>query len=428
MRIVIFTIGSRGDVQPYVALGLGLQAAGHEVFVATHEPFREFVTGYGLAFRTITSNPQEVLESEEGQRWLNAKNPISFLRQMRQVSKPFIKQGQLEAVESCRDADAVIFSPVGVVAFHVAEKFGVPAFMGCLQPQGPTREYPTPMMSPPGRPLPGWFNRLSHIAFDLGYSLVFRDWLNEWRVKTLGLPPFPLASPYKTLIKRKVPVLYGYSPSVVPTPSDWPPLWHVTGYWFLDERSDWQPPVELARFLEAGSPPVYVGFGSMATRNPRELTRIAVDALGAAGQRGILLSGWAGLGGAQDQLPGHVHVVKDVPHAWLFPRMAAVVHHGGAGTTAAGLRSGVPSIVTPVFGDQPFWGDRVARLGAGPPPIPQRKLTVEGLAAAIHTATTDASMRERAAALGERIRAEDGVREAVKAFERHLSEMGERVQ
>jgi UDP:flavonoid glycosyltransferase YjiC (YdhE family) len=173
-------------------------------------------------------------------------------------------------------------------------------------------------------------------------------------------------------------------------------------------------------FLAAGLPPVYIGFGSMTARDPRELTNIAVEALRAAGQRGVLLSGWAGLG-TDSEVPDHVCVVTDVPHAWLFPRVAAVVHHGGAGTTAAGLRAGVPTIVTPVGGDQPFWGARVARLGAGPPPIPPRELTAARLAAAIRTATADVGMRRRAAALGERIRAEDGVGGAVAAFEQHIT-------
>ena len=422
MRVVIFTIGTRGDVQPYVALGRGLQRAGHDVVLATDEPFRSFVTEHGLGFRPVTGNIQEVFQREEVRRTLRITNPVTFLRDLRRFGfAPFVEQWQRDALESCRDAEAIVFSPIGVFAYHVAEHLGVPACMASLQPQGPTREHPSPLLPPPPWPLPGWANRLSHVGFDWGLFFILRGWINEWRASTLGLPPFSSTAPYKTLLQRRVPMLYGHSPTVVPRPKDWPALWHVTGYWFLDPPPDWRPSDDLIRFLDAGAPPVYIGFGSMPARDPRELTRIAAEALRAAGQRGILLAGWAGLG-THAELPEHVHVVSDVPHVWLFPRMAAVVHHGGAGTTAAGLRAGVPTVVTPVGADQPFWGARVAQLGAGPPPIPQRDLTVARLAAAIRTAASDAGMRRRAAALGERIRAEDGVVAAVAAFERYLTQ------
>ncbi|HEX2036809.1 MAG TPA: glycosyltransferase, partial [Chloroflexota bacterium] len=221
-----------------------------------------------------------------------------------------------------------------------------------------------------------------------------------------------------------IPRLYGYSRLVVPRPPDWPPDWHVTGYWALDSATavpPWEPPAALAAFLDAGPPPVYVGFGSMAPRSAGHLTEAALQALRATGQRGILASGWAGLGAASGAaLPPEVFRIQEAPHDWLFPRMAAVVHHGGAGTTAAGLRAGVPAVVTPVFGDQPFWGQRVAALGAGPRPVPMRQVTAERLAGAIHQATTDARMRATAAGLGRRLRAEDGVAQAVRAVEQHL--------
>jgi UDP:flavonoid glycosyltransferase YjiC (YdhE family) len=206
-------------------------------------------------------------------------------------------------------------------------------------------------------------------------------------------------------------VLYGYSPHVIPPPPDWGADTHVTGYWFLDPPSGWTPPPALHEFLAAGPPPVYVGFGSMSSRNPQATAKLVLDALGAAGQRAVLLAGWSGLRPAD--LPDSVLMVDSVPFAWLFPRMAAVVHHGGAGTTAAGLRAGVPSIVVPFFGDQPYWGRRVAELGVGPAPIPRKRLTVEVLAGAIDRAVTDPVLRRRAAELGVRIRVEDGVARAV---------------
>jgi sterol 3beta-glucosyltransferase len=193
--------------------------------------------------------------------------------------------------------------------------------------------------------------------------------------------------------RQRYPVLYGYSPAVLPKPEDWDDSLHVTGYWFLDSPSDWQPPAALVDFLKAGPPPVYAGFGSMAGSDPDALSAMVVEALARVKQRGILASGWGGL--AHANLPDHVIAVESVPHDWLFPQMAAVVHHGGAGTTATGLRVGVPSIVVPFLADQFFWGQRVAQLGVGSNPIPRQQLTVQRLAAAIDGVVNDQIITER---------------------------------
>jgi UDP:flavonoid glycosyltransferase YjiC (YdhE family) len=208
-----------------------------------------------------------------------------------------------------------------------------------------------------------------------------------------------------------MPVLYGYSSHVIPKPSDWEEDTHVTGYWFLDPVDEWTPPAALIEFLEAGPSPVFIGFGSMSSRKPEETTDLIVEAVGQARQRAIILSGWGGL--QRSSVPDTVFMVDSVPYPWLFPRVSAVVHHGGAGTTSAGLRAGVPSVVIPFFGDQPFWGQRVAALGVGPEPVPRKKLSVERLARAIEEAVTDEGMRRRAAELGAKIRAEDGIGRAV---------------
>jgi sterol 3beta-glucosyltransferase len=189
----------------------------------------------------------------------------------------------------------------------------------------------------------------------------------------------------------------------------------VTGYWFLDPAEDWMPAPALVDFLAAGPPPVYVGFGSMSSRKPEETTALILGALARTGQRGIIHAGWGGMQRAD--LPDSVLMIDGVPFSWLFPRVAVVVHHGGAGTTSAGLRAGVPAVVVPFFGDQPYWGQRVADLGVGPAPIPRKKLTAERLAQAIQVAVTDHAMRQRAAELGTKIRAEDGVACAVAVVE-----------
>ena len=244
--------------------------------------------------------------------------------------------------------------------------------------------------------------------------------LNHWRTTCLGLPPWrSMSEMINTLGNYGTPWLYGYSPHVLPKPPDWADHLHVTGYWFLDAQPIWQPLVELVRFLESGPPPVYIGFGSMSDKDPEHRTRTVLRALELTGQRGILSTGW----GAVARLPTSANIlyVDDVPHSWLFPRMAAVVHHGGAGTTAAGLRAGVPSIITPFLLDQYAWADRVVKIGIGLRPADSKRLTVEKLAQAIHTAVADSALRTRAAAFGETIQAENGVAQAVEIIERHAT-------
>ena len=247
---------------------------------------------------------------------------------------------------------------------------------------------------------------------------LFRPWANAARHDVLGLPPLPMLEPFGELDRRGCPLLYGFSETVVPRSPDWPDWVHVTGYWFLDRSPGWQPPLALQRFVEAGPPPVFVGFGSMTDRDPAATLALTAEALAAVGQRGVLAADATG-GVRPGSVPDHVFpLATGVPHDWLFPRMAAVVHHGGAGTTASGLRAGRPSVLVPHFADQPFWARRVTDLGAGPRPIPRRRLSARRVAEAIHQATADPRMRERGEILGQRIRAEHGVARAADAFAR----------
>ncbi len=220
-----------------------------------------------------------------------------------------------------------------------------------------------------------------------------------------------------------MPVFYAYSPAVLPRPADWPDRVHVTGYWFLDQEPGWQPPAELLHFLQAGPAPVSIGFGSMASRDAEATLNLVLRALELSGQRGVLLSGWAGIGKGR-ALPSHVFSAESLPHSWLFPRMAAVVHHGGAGTTGAGLRSGVPSVLTPLAADQPSWARRVHTLGVGPAPLPFQTLTAERLAEAIREAATSPAMRQRAAELGRQIQAEDGLGRTSELFSQYVDRWG----
>jgi sterol 3beta-glucosyltransferase len=243
----------------------------------------------------------------------------------------------------------------------------------------------------------------------------YGPFVNSFR-RSYQLSPFTSGSFYQIL--RSTPLLGAYSSRVIPHPPDWPDSMQITGYWFQDLLTKWQPPAQLEAFLEAGDPPVYIGFGSMAGSQPDRLAKLVLEALAMSGQRGLLLTGWGGIHALS--VPESVLVIEAAPHTWLFPRMAAVVHHGGAGTTAEGLRAGVPSVILPYMMDQPFWGQRVKALGVGPEPVLQKKLTSDSLAGAICAAVMQPEIKRRAVQLSEAICTEDGVANAVKIVKQHL--------
>jgi sterol 3beta-glucosyltransferase len=298
---------------------------------------------------------------------------------------------------------------------HIAEKLGVPAVMAVPVPViVPTTE--SAAIGFPDLKLGKWYNKLSYAVLHMGYHQ-YDDVVNEFRQDVLGLGKYPKSTaPIEMADGTPIPILHGYSELVWPRPSDWSDQAHITGYWFLDQNEDWQPPTELAAFLEAGEPPVYAGFGSMAGRNPARMAHIIIEAMQQANVRGIIATGWGGLDA--DNLPETIYKVEKVPHDWLFPRVSAVVHHGGAGTTAAGLRAGRPTIICPFMVDQPYWGARVHALGVGSKPIPQKKLTAAKLAAAIQQVTNDPAIRQNADDLGEKIRVEGGIGKAAAIIER----------
>jgi len=416
MRITILSLGSRGDVQPFLALAVGLQKTGrHKVRFAAPDNFESLAREYSLDFSPLGVDTQKML----GTGGMDPeRNILLFLWEFLRSIKPLAERIAENTWLACQEAEFIIYSSIlGVGAYHVAEKLGVPCIMASPIPGfAPTRAYPNPGGVFPSLPLGGGYNRLTHILSGHLYQIFTGPFINRWRKEKLHLPAIPFGKfPYFHMGGRPQPIFGIYSPIISPKPPDWGDNIHVCGYWFLDPAPYWQPSAQLITFLEAGAPPVYIGFGSMANRAPQKTAQLAQEALELSGQRGILAAGWGGLDNAN--LSDNIFALDSVSHAWLFPRMAAVVHHGGAGTTGAGFRAGVPSVLVPHMGDQPFWAKRVTELGVGPQPIPRRKLTSERLAAAITTATTDQNMQARAAALGERIRAEDGVARAIEIIE-----------
>jgi sterol 3beta-glucosyltransferase len=414
MKIVVLSGGGRGDTQPYAALACGFRRAGHEVVFVTVPHFAPLLNGRDVELYLSDIDLEQVFASEAAQDLFGSGGSLfGFMHHFKDLFLPILEQAAGDLIKVCQDADGLVVSTMHIlVGTDGVERLGVPYVAAFPAPATPSWYYPS-VMSPP---LPAWlpghrlYNRLTHwIVLRLGDRFLGRPYrriMEQELPNPTSLAPLP------------APILYGFSPRVFSRPSDWGPHIHITGYWFLDHLPGWEPPRDLQDFLAAGDTPVYVGFGSMNTRDPESATRLVCQALERAGRRGVLITGMGGL--QKGDLPAHVYAAESLPHDWLFERVSAVVHHCGAGTTAAGLRAGRPTVCVPHMGDQVFWARRVCALGAGPAYIPRKRLTVENLAHAIDQATTDPSIRERARAIGEAIRSEDGVGAAVDLALQHF--------
>lgn len=415
-QIAIIAYGTRGDVQPALALGKTLHERGHRVRLIAASNFQAWIESHGLEVAPNDVDIQQMMQGELGQKWVTeGTKPLTQMRVMRRLLGRHGYDMARGAWDGCRDAEVVVSSFTSdALAVSIAEKLGAPHVSMLPQPAMiATREG----RAVPHAPLPNRVSILNYL-FSRFFLQPF-PWLllgkanNRLRQEVLGLPP--QSQRENVAARRRMLVVHGYSQHVVPHPADWPDNFHTTGYWFLDEESNWTPPPALRAFLEAGPPPVYIGFGSMTGRDPEGLTRLLLEAVQRSGQRAVLLSGWAGIGGLD--LPPEVFCIERAPHGVLFPLMGAIVHHGGAGTTGASLRAGRPTIIVPHMADQPYWGRRVADLGVGPEPIPRPRLTAERLAEAMRRATSDEAMQRRAAELGRRIRAEEGREQAADLIE-----------
>lgn len=417
MRITIFAAGSQGDIQPCLVLGMGLQQAGFQALLAAPQNFADFVQGYGLPFHPLRGDVQQIMAGETGRKFMETggSNPLRSISAMRKMIGTVALQMAEDALEACREADALItlavFAPFGKT---IAEIRGIPLVNVEPTPVLPTGAFPAPGW-PIQRNLGGLLNRMSGFAMLGVIWQWYRPYVNEFRSR-FGLRPLNGADFHRIL--SSAPLLGAYSPAVILRPKDWPETMQITGYWFPDIPPAWRPPPELEAFLNQGEPPVYVGFGSMAGRSPEHYAGIVLEALAKSGQRGVLATGWGGMDVLK--IPENVFVIGSAPHGWLFPHMAAVVHHGGAGTTAEGLRAGKPTVIVPFSFDQHFWGMRVRELGAGPAPLRARQLTASKLAEAIQVAATDPKMKHRAENIGKAIRAEDGVGSAVNIIQQVL--------
>ena len=402
-------------------LARGLQRRGHQVVVAAPQRFAGLVTGNGVQFAALDDGPLRVLDAGSVVGDVAAGGMRAKVGLMRQLPAMFTRVlddcWQVASTGAGAGADVIVHNGQVIAGQHVAEKLGVPAVLALPMPMYvPTRQFPWP-----GQVFPQWLpaglNRATYAGMKAP-AMMFGRTVDRWRAR-LGLPRRRgRHDPLRRPDGRPALVLHAVSPAVLPRPVDWPETALVTGYWFLESSAaaDGAGLSSPARSLLDAEPPVFVGFGSMAGPDPATTTGVVLQALRHAGVKGILAGGWGGL--QQAPSDGHVFVAGEVPHEYVFPRCAVIVHHGGAGTTAAAVRAGRPQVICPFVGDQPFWGRRMQQLGVAPAPIHQRQLTVETMAAAIRQALDDPQIAVAARRLGEHVRAEDGVTAAVEALEK----------
>lgn len=422
MHVTILALGSYGDVLPFVILGRALRDAGCQVRLASFQNFATLAQENGLDFYPISGDATSLLSGPQGLALAESDRNVirMYLGVMRSFGAQVRRYARDFSALATSGTDAIVNQlPGGLFGYDLAQKLDVPLILAAVMPLVRTRAFPMLAFPRALRNIPGYNTLTYRLAEQLLWQ-GFRSTVNRWRREVLGLRPASLTGYMGQIYAQELPVLNGFSRHVVPRPPDWGRHIHVTGYWFPPDEP-WQPPDDLRRFIEAGTPPVFVGFGSMPLRHPQGTMALILEALANSGQRAILGAGWAGLATTgRTRLPPDVFPIDYAPYDWLFPRMAAVVHHGGSGTTAAGLRAGVPALVVPFLFDQHFWGRRLAELGVAPPPLPFRSLSAARLAQAITAAVSDQEMRRRAATLGHKIRAETGLEAAVAIIRREI--------
>ncbi|KAK1755035.1 glycosyltransferase family 28 domain-containing protein [Echria macrotheca] len=453
LNVVIQIVGSRGDVQPFIALGQVLKDTyGHRVRVATHPTFETFVKESGLEFFSIGGDPAELMafmvknpglmpgidaltSGEVTKRrqgiqtmlmgcWrscIESGNGLGPPPPRHRPSEPMDLQYQFgDTTDKPFVADAIIANPPSFAHIHLAEKLGIPLHIMFTMPWSPTRAFPHPLANIESTNTTVLeTNIISYALVDMLTWQGLGDVINRFRTRILDLEPMSLIWAPGLLSRLRIPTTYCWSPALIPKPADWGAEVTISGFYFLNLASSYTPDPDLAAFLAAGPPPVYIGFGSIVVDDPNKLTRTIFDAVSATGVRALVSKGWGGLGADALGIPDNVFMLGNCPHDWLFPRVSAVVHHGGAGTSAAGIKAGKPTIVVPFFGDQPFWGAMIAKAGAGPAPIPAKKLNAENLAEAIKEALKPET-KARAEELGEKLRSEKGADVGGKSFHQFL--------
>lgn len=415
LRITMLTIGSRGDVQPYIALAQSLMKEGHHCKIATHKEFKDFVEGYGIEFAEVGGDPKALMEIMIEYSTFS----YAFIKEASNRFKGWITELLDTSWKACQDTDLLIESPSAMAGIHIAEALKVPYFRAFTMPWTRTRAYPHAFINPDANHT-GRYNYMTYVIFENMVWLGIANQVNSWRKKTLGISKTNL----EHLHQYEVPFLYCVSPYMLPPTVDQPDWIHITGYWEVDQDLKYKPPKNLSDFIELarkdGKPLVYIGFGSIVVSDPYKMSEAVAKGVQKAGVRCVLVKGWserANKHEKQYKFPSDILMVDSVPHQWLFPKVDAAVHHGGSGTTGMSVRCGIPTIIKPFFGDQFFYSRRVEELGVG---LRIPKLTAESLSRALKEATTNTSMIAKAKALGEVVGHERGVETAIATIYQEL--------
>jgi UDP:flavonoid glycosyltransferase YjiC (YdhE family) len=412
MKIAILTYGSQGDVEPFIALGHRFCSAGHQVRLAGPEVYQSRFDLKRIEYIPLPGEPSQLVQDLVDQ---SRTNRIGIFLSMSKFIIPLAVQVFESSRVACQDADLILHSfLLTSTGIELGKELGIPTISAQLFPVfSTTSAFPAPTF--PDLPLGGGYRRLTHKLVSQTFKWGSRYLYQRVRKDNPHLPELTTWIP-GDLGSAEIPILYGFSSHVVPQPSEWGKHTHLTGYWTLNNEDESEPAPAIRDFLEAGSPPFTVAFGSTQSKKLGDITRKVLTALTQSKQRVILVSGHTDPGFSSPE----VLQVDYVPYNWLFERSAAIIHHGGAGTTARGLMAGVPTIILPFTSDQPFWGRRVYALGAGPRPLPARNLTVKALTEAIDQALKDQEMRKSADRISKQLKKEDGTSQALKIIQEYL--------
>jgi sterol 3beta-glucosyltransferase len=424
MKIAITTVGSRGDLQPFIALGLGLKAAGHEVLIVSAKNEAAFVKDYGLDFFALNVDIQKLMEGDDVQEMAKGNNPLKFIVSHLKGSKrlkALMVATQSEIWEACQDVDVIIFNPGMPLGFFIAKQLDKISVMANPFPVVGTSNYPSILFYTMPR-LGKAFNVFTHFIFQKLFWALSKAAIKQFWSTTVKTKMDFSVSPIQQQIQSGMPVLNGYSELLFSHSNKWGKNICTTGSWLVETEKNFTPPASLVEFIEKAELPIYIGFGSMKDVDSFNVTfKMIAEALAITKQRAVVALGWSKLNYAE-AIPENIFLIESIPHSWLFPKMKMVVHHGGAGTTAAGLSAGKPTIVIPHNADQPAWGLRVYELGVGAKPIKKTKLTSGKLAAAISYALQPAIIAN-AEKLGVEFRKENGVEKAVDVINKYLQEI-----
>lgn len=416
MKIKLLTIGTRGDVQPFVALGVGLRKRGHDAVICTSQDFEDFVRMHGVGFAPIRADFMKLTQSEEGKRMLGG-NPLEIIKQMKKLIYPMMRQMLEDLWTVSQDADVLIYHPKAFGGYDIAQKRGIPVFAAHPIPIiAPTGNFTNPIL--PFSFRNRWINRKSYQLNRL-MLFSFMGIMNKWRRETLHLPARSVFANDLRVNGRDIPVLYGCSPSIIPYDPNWKGQVSMEGFWFLPDAGDWHPPKTLESFLAAGPPPIVISFSSMPLKQPDNVLDMIKRALKRTGQRGIIMTGRSGMSFSGDT-DEDILCIQEAPHTWLFPQAAGVIHHGGAGTTAAVLQAGKPMTICPFTGDQPFWAKTMDELGVSTQPLHEKTMSVDRLADRMLSLAGNATLKSNALALSAKIQKEMGVERTVDFIESRL--------